>query len=101
MAKKIVRALKEAGSFSYDSDPDPTAKPIQISGEIDFEKLLKRLSDDIFFAPAFLRIGKQLGENFEKYRDEVNQAGFFWSMVVTAVGETGRSGLARLVFRLG
>jgi len=72
------------------------AKPIQISGEIDFEKLLKRLSDDIVFAPAFLRIEKQLGENFGKYSDEINQAGFFWSMVFTAVGETGMSRLARI-----
>lgn len=73
------------------------AKPIRIpAGEIDFEKLLKRLSDDIAFAPAFLRIDKQLGEYFEKDRDEVNQAWFFWSMVSKAVPEAGLLRLARI-----
>ncbi|MEK7676125.1 MAG: hypothetical protein AAB676_09870, partial [Verrucomicrobiota bacterium] len=72
------------------------AKPIRISGESDFEKLLKRLSDDIVFAPAFLRIDKQLGELFERYRDEVNQTEFFWAMVATAVCETGLLRLARI-----
>lgn len=70
--------------------------PIQISGEIDFEKLLKRLSDDIVTAPAFLRIGKRLGECFQEYRDEVSQAEFFWAMVSAAVLETGWSRLARI-----
>jgi hypothetical protein len=72
------------------------AKPIQISGEIDFEKLLKQLSDDIITAPVFLRMDNQLSEHFEKYSDEVNQAAFFWSMVAIAVRETGRSRLARI-----
>jgi AbiU2 len=72
------------------------AKPIRISGETDFGTLLKRLSDDIVFAPAFLRIDKQFGELFEKYRDEINQAEFFWAMVATAVRETGLSRLARV-----
>jgi len=72
------------------------AKPIQISGENDFEKLLKRLSDDIIKAPAFLRIDKRLGECFEEYGDEVCQSEFFWAMVSVAVHETGLSRLARV-----
>lgn len=71
-------------------------KSVQISGENDFEKLLKRLSDDIVKAPAFLRISKQLGEHFDKYQDEVCQAEFFWAMVADAVLETGFSRLARV-----
>src|ERR1035437_9425258 len=72
------------------------AKPIQISGENDFEKLLKRLSDDIVKAPAFLRINKRLGECFENYDDEVCQAEFFWAMVSGALRETGLSRLSRV-----
>ncbi len=72
------------------------AKPIHISGENDFEKLLKQLSDDIITAPVFLRMDNQLGEHFETYSDEVNEAVFFWSMVAIAVRETGRSRLARI-----
>lgn len=71
-------------------------KSIPISGENDFERLLKRLSDDIVKAPAFLRISKQLSEHFEKYQDEVCQAEFFWAMVADAVLETGFSRLARV-----
>jgi hypothetical protein len=55
------------------------AKPIRISGDIDFNKLLKRLSDDIVKAPAFLRMHKQLREHFAKHEDEVNQSPFFWA----------------------
>jgi hypothetical protein len=72
------------------------AKSIQISGENDFEKLLKRLSDDIVKAPAFLRIDKRLVECFANYDDEVCQTEFFWAMVFVAVRETGLSRLARV-----
>ena len=65
-------------------------------GEIDFAKLLKRLSDDIVFAPAFLRIDNQIVDCFEKYSDEVNQAEFFWAMVDNAVRDAGLSRLARI-----
>jgi hypothetical protein len=70
--------------------------PISISAEVDFGALLKRLSEDIVKAPAFLRIYRQLNERFEKYSDEVSQAEFFWSMVATAVREAGLSRLGRI-----
>ena len=71
-------------------------EPIPISGEVDFGKLLKQLSDDIVTAPELLRIDDQLGEYFENYRDEVSQAVFFWDRVAIAVRETGQSRLARI-----
>jgi len=77
---------------SYMSEPNP----IPISGEVDFGKLLTQLADDIVTAPEFLRMDDQLGECFEKYRDEVSQAAFFWDRVAIAVRETGRSRLARI-----
>jgi hypothetical protein len=72
------------------------SNPINISNDIHFEKLLKRLSDDILSAPAFLRMDKQLSEFFEKYRDEVVQAEFFWGMVAPAVRETALLRLSRV-----
>jgi hypothetical protein len=69
---------------------------IPISGEVDFAKLLERLSDDIVTAPELLRIDDQLSDYFEKYSDEVGQATFFWDRVTIAVRETGRSRLARI-----
>ena len=67
---------------------------IPISGEVDFAKLLERLSDDIVTAPELLRIDDQLSDYFEKYSDEVGQATFFWDRVAIAVRETGQSRLA-------
>jgi hypothetical protein len=69
---------------------------IPISGEVDFAKLLERLSDDIVTAPELLRIDDQLSDYSEKYSDEVGQAAFFWDRVAIAVRETGRSRLARI-----
>ena len=72
------------------------AKPIRISGDIDFNKLLRRLSDDIVKAPAFLRMHKELREHFAKHEDEINQSPFFWAMVDESIWITGWSTLARI-----
>src|ERR1035441_3669527 len=69
---------------------------IPISGEVDFVKILERLSDDIVTAPELLRIDDQLSDYFEQYSDEVGQAAFFWDRVAIAVREIGQSRLARI-----
>jgi hypothetical protein len=75
------------------SKPTP---PIPISGDADLEKLLKRLSDDIVEAPAFLRLHKLLGVKFGEYEHEVNQSGFFWSLSAKAILEAGLIRLTRI-----
>jgi hypothetical protein len=72
------------------------AKPIRISGEIDFEKLLDRLSHDIVEAPALLRLHKVLSEKFGEYHREVSQSAFFWRFCATSVREAGLLRLARI-----
>jgi len=72
------------------------SKAIRISADVDFENLLKRLSNDIVTAPAFLRIHKKLGEFFQSHQQEINYASFFWTMVAEAVRDTGLSRLARI-----
>jgi hypothetical protein len=69
---------------------------MDISNDVHFEKLLQRLSDDILSAPAFLRMDKQLPKFFDKYRDEVVQAEFFWGMVADAIRETALFRLSRV-----
>ena len=72
------------------------AKPIPISGDVDLEKLLKRLSDDIVEAPAFLRLHKLLGVRFKEYEREVNQSAFFWTFTAKAMVEAGLLRIARI-----
>ena len=72
------------------------SKPIQISGDVDLEKLLKRLSDDIVEAPAFLRLHQLLAVKFGEYQREVNQSPFFWTLAAKAVLEAGLLRIARI-----
>jgi hypothetical protein len=70
--------------------------PINISGDVDLERLLTRLSDDIVKAPAFLRLYKDLGTLFGEYEKEANHSHFFWSLTSDAVREVGLIRIARV-----
>jgi len=70
--------------------------PIPLAGDVDLEKLLKRLSEDIVEAPAFLRLHTLLGVKFGKYQREVNQSAFFWTFSAKAILEAGLLRIARI-----
>src|SRR5262245_16038281 len=72
------------------------ASPIRISGDVDLEKLLSRLSDDIVKAPAFLRLYAVLGPKFGEYQMEVNRIPFFWSLTSEAFKDACLLRIARI-----
>ena len=74
------------------------AKPssIPVSCDAEFESLLKRLSEDIVEAPAFLRLDKLLRSKFSEYEREVNNGAFFWTFSVKAIREAGLLRIARI-----
>ena len=69
---------------------------IPVSNDAEFERLLKRLSEDIVEAPAFLRLDRLLYSKFKEYEREVNNSAFYWTFSVKAIREAGLVRIARI-----
>ena len=72
------------------------ANPIRIAGDVELEKLLTRLSQDVVRAPAFLRLYEDLDTKFREHEEEVNVSPFFWVLTRDAIKEAGLLRLGRI-----